>query len=237
MSKAITSLSPHTHPELSNYKIAKEHARKLFCEYDPAKLAEKRNILFKEGYLYLDFLDRSYRIHGQTGYTEWFGHGFANRREADFEETMILYDILCYSKPFASPANEFLLINQLSQIQNAASYPGYGLFQKEERLLDGKTELLVWALERMRGIPWGKGDVSFRLPVFQSLDVIFSFWNSDEDFPPQIQLFCDRNILQYMHYETIWYLAVHIIKRIKELINDPETVSKDEVKRQSPDAR
>lgn len=151
---------------------------------------------------------------------EWSENDFADTKEADFNEVMTIYDILCYSENGAAPANEFALIQRLSNVQNAASYAGDGAFKRDEAFFDGKTEVLAGALEKLNGKPYGKGDVSFRIPVFQSLDVIFSFWNSDEEFPAQIKFLCDKNMLQYMHYETIWYLISHIMRRIKEFMEE-----------------
>ncbi|MEH2957426.1 DUF3786 domain-containing protein [Candidatus Merdisoma sp. JLR.KK006] len=205
--------------KLSNYEIAKRKTQKQFYQYNHEEIAGKLRIPLENGYLYLKFLNRSYRVHCQTGCVEWSENDFADVKEADFNEVMTIYDILCYSKKGAAPSNEFALIQRLSSVQNAASYAGEGSFKKDEAFFDGKAELLVQALERLNGKPYVKGDVSFRIPVFQSLDVIFSFWNSDEDFPAQIQFLCDKNTLQYMHYETIWYLISHIIGRIKEMCN------------------
>lgn len=204
--------------ELSNYEIAKRNTQKQFYQYNHSEIAEKLQIPLRDGFLYLDFLNRSYRVNCQTGYVEWSENDFQDSREADFNEVMILYDILCYSQKGAAPSNEFTLIQRLSKVQNAASYAGEGVFKREEALFDGKTELLARALEGLNGRAYGKGDVSYRVPVYGSLDVIFSFWNSDEDFPAQIKFLCDKNFLQYMHYETIWYLASHMVQRIRERV-------------------
>ncbi len=206
--------------KLSNYEIAKRKTQKQFFQYNHEEIAQKLGIPLENGYLYLKFLSRNYRIHCQTGYVEWSENDFVDVNEADFNEVMTIYDILCYSEKGAAPANEFALIQRLSNVQNAASYAGEGAFKKEEAFLDGKTELLAGALKKLNGKPYGKGDVSFRIPVFQSLDVIFSFWDSDEDFPAQIKFLCDKNMLQYMHYETIWYLKSHIMQRIKEFVEE-----------------
>lgn len=206
--------------KLSNYEIAKRKTQKQFFKYNHKEIAEKLRIPLENGCLYLEFLSRSYRVNCQTGRVEWSENDFADIKEADFNEVMTIYDILCYSGKGASPSNEFALIQRLSNVQNAASYAGEGSFKKEEAFFDGKTEQLAQALERLNGKPYGKGDVSFRVPVFRSLDVIFSFWNSDEDFPAQIKFLCDKNMLQYMHYETIWYLISHMVQRIKELMEE-----------------
>ena len=31
------------------------------------------------------------------------------------------------------------------------------------------------------------------------------FWFADEDFPAQLQFFWDKNALQYLRYETMYY--------------------------------
>ncbi len=203
--------------KLSNYEIAKRNTQKQFPKYDHRKIAEKLGIPFENNSLYLEFLGRRYRICCQTGYVEWFENTSACGHEADFNEVMVLYDILCYSMEGAAPANEFTLLEQLSSIQNASAYVGDGLFKKEELFWDQKSRLLSQAFKELNGTEYGKGDISYRIPVFQSLDVVFSFWNSDEDFPAQIKFYCDKNILQYMHFETVWYLIAHMMQRIREI--------------------
>lgn len=202
--------------KLSNYEIAKRKTQKQFYKYNHEEIARKLQIPLENSYLYPEFLSRKYRVDCRTGRVEWSENDFADVTEADFNEVLTIYDILCYSRQDAAPANEFALIQRLSNVQNAASYAGEGSFKKEEAFFDGKTELLAQALESLNGKPYGKGDISYRVPVFQSLDVVFSFWNSDEDFPPQIKFLCDKNTLQYMHYETIWYLISHLVRRLKE---------------------
>ena len=60
------------------------------------------------------------------------------------------------------------------------------------------------------------GDVAYKIPVWENLCVIFRFWNSDEEFPAQLQFLCDRNMLDFMHYETVWFLVSHIIQLLKQ---------------------
>ena len=55
--------------------------------------------------------------------------------------------------------------------------------------------------------------------------MIFRFWNSDEEFPAQLQFLCDRNMLDFMHYETAWFLVSHIILLLKQdLTGHPPSV-------------
>ena len=75
---------------------------------------------------------------------------------------------------------------------------------------------LACACERLKEIKAGKGVVAYQIPVFDFLPVIFQFWNSDEDFAASLQLLVDKNILDYMHYETVWFAMSHLLSRIKE---------------------
>ncbi len=51
---------------------------------------------------------------------------------------------------------------------------------------------------------------------FSFLPVILQFWEGDEEFPANLKFMFDENILQYIHYETIFYLLEHVTGRIQE---------------------
>ena len=46
--------------------------------------------------------------------------------------------------------------------------------------------------------------------------MILRYWEADEDFPATMQIWTDKNILDYMHYETLMFAVTHIIERIKD---------------------
>ena len=96
--------------KLSNYEIAKRKTQKEFFRYNHGEIAEKLQIPFENGYLYLEFLSRSYRVNCQTGYVEWTENDFVDVKEADFNEVMTIYDILCYSQKGVEPSSEFALL-------------------------------------------------------------------------------------------------------------------------------
>lgn len=51
-----------------------------------------------------------------------------------------------------------------------------------------------------------------------SLPVILQFWESDEEFPPVLKLMWDENILSYMHFETTFFAAGHLLERLGDLM-------------------
>lgn len=58
--------------------------------------------------------------------------------------------------------------------------------------------------------------MAVKLYPFSFLPVILQFWEGDEEFPANLKFMFDENILQYIHYETIFYLLEHVTGRIQE---------------------
>ena len=48
-----------------------------------------------------------------------------------------------------------------------------------------------------------------------TVPVCLRFWESDEEFPASLQIFVDKNILDFMHYETLMFAVTHLLNRLK----------------------
>lgn len=204
---------------VSNYEITKRRMARSFTRYDQAEMIRKFHLAQDEEYLYIRFLNRPYRIHRAEGTAAWSEDGFASSVEAGFNEAMTLYDVLCNAKEGCAPAGEFV---SLGCLVNAASKPEQdgSLTGRQARLFDHREAELSRACERLGGVKFGKGDVAYRLPLFDFLPVALQFWNSDDEFPASLRLLWDRNVLDYMHFETAWYAAGHLLDRLQELVED-----------------
>lgn len=208
---------------MSNYEIMKRQMQKAFLNYDQESMIQKFGLGSDEDHIYLEFLKRLYRVDRLSGRIEWSKQEFENWQEADYNEAMTLYDILCYSKTGCHPSGEFVPMGRLSALKgSSASHADKGFFQKEEKLFDHRDDRLAGACEELGGIKAGKGDVSYIIPVFDSMSLMLQFWNSDEEFPASLQIFCDKNILDYMHYETVWFMVTHLVKLLSEFIGQTE---------------
>lgn len=137
--------------------------------------------------------------------------------EAGFDEAMSIFDVLCWSKDGCSLSGNYCDINNVKGASFAAA-PGNDMFAPEARIFDRQSARLAAACEALGGRQTGIGDVSYILPLFPFLSVWLQFWESDEDFPPQLKFKWDENILQYMHFETTFYVTGHVIRRLKELL-------------------
>ncbi len=204
--------------KISNYEIMRQNAGKAFLKFDHEKIAKKLGLKYEGGKIYIKLFDRDYMVDCVTGDVTF------NEAAAGYDEAMVIYDILCDSKEDAIPSGEYTLLHQLSNVQSAKQYyAGQGMFARYEKQFDKKAKELESVCLALGGEKYGKGDVSVRIPVFRDrrdalhtndLSIVISFWESDEDFPAQLQIFADKNLIQYIHYETAWYMLGYLMNRI-----------------------
>ena len=158
-------------------------------------------------------LTQAYAVDRNTGDVR------SQRGEAGYNETMTIYDVLCWSKPHCKASGRMVNMGSLSTIQGGSmKREGDGLFGRYEAAFDQKDEALSAACVKLGGVPEGKGDVAYRIPMFPFLDVMLQYWDSDDEFPASLQLFVDDRMTDFMHYETVWFALSHMLERIKELM-------------------
>ena len=167
-------------------------------------------------YMYIDFIGHRYQIHRTSGKVMWSDDNFIHSQEANYNEVMTIYDVLCYSRENCHLSGEFVNMKNLSSIQAGSGTLGGGLFQKTEEGFDHNDKLLSRACEKLNGVKYGKGDVAYQIHLFDFLPVVFQFWNSDDEFPASLNLLADKNMLEYMHFETVWFAVGHLMQRLRE---------------------
>lgn len=200
---------------ISNYEITRLRAQQLFLNYDQGVMLRRFSPEHTNEAIFFTLLGIRFRIDRQSGAVTRAETG----EDAGFNEAMTILDILCCSQEGCSPSGCYTPMQNLAQVQSTTQdYAGQGMFAKQEQALDNRNAELSAALEALGGMPFGRGDVSYRIPLFLNVYAVVRFWNSDEDFPASMQLLCDENLLQYMHYETVWYMAGFLLDRISEYL-------------------
>ncbi len=201
--------------KMTNFEKMAEHGRKLFLEYDREAIAGKYGTLYDEQYLYIIFLSERYRISRDSGDAEvqkdrqWLPAGPG--------EALIFYDIFCYGSPDARASGMYINHNSLVQKLSAAPNPGGGLNKASEERFTGHAAELKEACLRLNGILLEKGDAAFELPLFDFCRCRFQFWDADDEFPASIVIYMDSNLLEFMHFETTWYVSSRLLARISRL--------------------
>ena len=93
------------------------------------------------------------------------------------------------------------------------------MFNKAAEEFDGKRKELEYACDILGKRIDMNGDVAAELYPFPFLPMILQFWESDDEFPANIKFMFDENILDYMHFETTFFMRGHLLKRIREIMD------------------
>lgn len=199
----------------SNYEIMKRQMQVQFASYDMEKMAGEWDLLCLKDCLITEFVGRTYQIHCSSGVITYEEDGVT--KEADYNVSMTLFDILSRERHYS--AGTFRTSGSFSKVQLAtpSRFSG-GFFQNSAKFFDQQEQKLIAACEKLGGVPYGKGDVGYRIPLFKDLDLILQFYSSDDEFDAELNLFCDENILQYMHFETMMFMLGHVMERLRTLM-------------------
>ncbi len=193
---------------MNNYDKMLDAARLRFLRYDMSLLAKKAGVGDQGDCLTTCFLGQEAKIQKTDGPI------FLDGRPAGFNEGLTIYDWLCDRKPGAKAAWEFCPVSSLPGVLVSGS----GLKMHPAALaakIDKNPSAFRAAMEKMGGKPTGAGDMGFQLMAFPDLPLQIKFYHSDEEFPPSMTLLWDKNILDFIRYETVYYLAGCIIKRLE----------------------
>lgn len=200
-----------TKREGSNYDILQERMRLQLASMDSDEIASRTGLPRQGDILHLQLLNVHYEVNLKDGTISC-----PNGEKVAPNAAMIIYDLLGYSARDAFPTGQYTQLQNLAGTHTASTYAGHGFFERIAPELDACPERLVQACERLGGEPYGKGDISFRIPVYKDLKIQVAFWHSDDEFPASYIIMPDKNTLSYLHYETIWYLATHLTNVIME---------------------
>ncbi|MBQ8108756.1 MAG: DUF3786 domain-containing protein [Clostridia bacterium] len=200
----------------SNYIRMRDASRALFMEYDQEEIIRRWDLRHDEAYLYADFMGQALKIDRRTAEVSHVAAPAPGEYVCgDFiNESMALFDLLTRSPARPRALGQWSSIGTLGGIIGA----GHDRTLSNEptaELFRGRTEALARACERLNGVPAGKADVGYAIPVFRDFQILFQFWDGDDEFPASIKYLFDANALQFMHYETLWYVMNCLSERLK----------------------
>ena len=196
-----------SHPD--NYSIQSERARALFLTYDQAAMCARLGLAMTETDIPLRFLGEACRVRRADGRVLR-----PDGSEAGFHAVMTIYDALARTGPTPRLAGTFVPTAALHGIHGTRAVHE-DLHAAAAARFAGRCEALAAALAALGGKPWdGPGDVAYTLDVFDFFPVCVRFWDADEDFPASLQFLWDAKALDFLHYETLWYVLAEIIGRL-----------------------
>jgi hypothetical protein len=194
---------------LDNYQLSRDRAQQYFLNFDQDFLIRTWDLRHDARHLYVPFFSREYTVCRKTGSVHR-----DDGTEAGFEEVLSIFDLLCHESREKTVTGRFAPVNSLKG--NAAVGVGTDFHTPFAACIDRNPEVFCRACESLGGTPVHMGDIGYRFPVFANLDVILKFYHSDEDFPASITLLWEENMLQFVYYETVFYIAGALLRQLGE---------------------
>lgn len=201
---------------MNNYEKVAEDSKKNFLHWDQEEIIAKTKVKADSQYIYLNFCSCPYRVNRETGSVQCMEND-KPLYEAGYSEVMGIFDFLCYSKAGAVTAGTWVTPAALTHYVGSGSG---SLFPQEAIFFDEHFEALGSALEKYQ--QFSNGDITGILPVFDSLPVVFQFWQSDDEFPPAINFLWDANTMDFLHFETAMFIQGHWVDKLIKIIKDSQ---------------
>ena len=198
---------------MNNYEKTRDDACRRFTAYDMAALSSRPGVEDAGQELKTSFLGETVRVCKKNGAVCLDG------RKADFGEVLSVLDWLCDGRRDAAAAGEYCTVSSLPGVLVSGS----GLVMSADGLgerIHRNPEKFREACTAMGGRPVRMGDIGYAVPVFPDMDMCLKFYFADEEFPPQLTFLWDRNVLQFVRYETVYYIAACLTKRLAALMKE-----------------
>ena len=195
---------------MDNYEISRQRAQLYFLGMDQEELLRKWPLRHDEAYIYVEFLGQQYELCRSSGAVT---HR-EEERSASFEETLAIYDLLCHAGEEKWLSGRFAPVNSLrggtAVGVTTDFYTAFAL--RADRDPEGFRKACI----QCGGTEQSIGDIGFCFPIFEGLTVQLKFYYGDEDFPPSLTLLWEENMLQFVYYETVFYIAGVLLHRLQE---------------------
>lgn len=193
---------------INNYDIMRQAAMTRFCGYDPESYRHKPGVRVTEKTVFTHFLGMDTQISRENGQVTLLS------QPADFSETLAVLDWLCDGLPEAAAAGTYCPVSSLPGV----FVRGNGLYMDWAELameIQAQPERFRQGIVSMGGRVLPLGDLGGEIPVFPGLFMRIKSYRGDGEFPPSVTLLWDENILSFIRYETVYYLADALKKRLK----------------------
>ena len=194
---------------MDNYTVSRNRAQQYFLGFDQEKILRTWALRHDDASIFVDFLGQGYRICRSTG--EIFRENDGG--QADFNVALSIFDLLCHESGEKLVTGRFAPVNSLKG--NAAVGVATDFHTPFAAHIDRDPEAFRLACEKLGGKSVDMGDIGYRFPIFADLDVILKFYHSDEDFPASVTLLWEENMLQFVYYETVFYIAGALLRQLE----------------------
>ena len=197
---------------MDNYRLSRDRAQAYFLNFDQDALIRTWSLRHAPESLYVPFLHLEYTVCRKTGRVLR-----PDGTEAGYTEVLSIFDLLCHQGQNKRLSGRWAPVNSLDGMQ-ATSGVGTDFHEAVSAVFDRDPAAFRAACKALGGTPVAMGDIGYRFPVFGPLELILKFYHSDEDFPASTTLLWDASTLQFIFYETTFYIAGFLLHTIAHQI-------------------
>lgn len=204
----------------NNYNKQLEYSMAEFLKWDQEAIIKKLGLAHDNNYIYISYIGRQYQVNRFSGEVTNMGIGHGISERAEYNAAMPIYDIFCYSKENAHLSHVWRPFQGLSPSPTASFDPSdNSMFKQYAEHFSGRLPELNKACIKLGGNEIHfKGDVNYVFDIFPFFPAQLQFWDSDDEFPGKIVILMDLNLLDFIHFETAWFIAFHLLQRISEAL-------------------
>ena len=200
---------------MTNFEKLAAMGRPIFLGYSQEKMIARFHLRADPDFLFVPFFDSVYRIARETGqvWTE-------QMQPASPAACLTIYDMLCRHEPLPELAHSWRTTNTLPG--TAQSNPSdVRLNRAAAQTFSENPAALCRACQNLGGKRFPVGDVAYEFLVFPWFPVVFQLFLGDEEFPSSLQFLWDAYALQFLHYETLYYVMDCLIAGLRTQIEKP----------------
>ena len=198
----------------SEYEAISQQWRTLFSQFDPTRIMKILDLKRDDTHLYLSYFQTPYRLRLHDGWLEKeTPQGWSDALY--FNETMSIYHLLHYTKDFPRTGGSWVSNESLDRAGSRQPMAD-PLLVPFARKFTQKTLLLQRACEALGGKKLPMGDVSYEFFAFPQIPIRLVFWDSDEDFPAQLQALVEKTVTDYVHFETTGCIFSDLLEKLEE---------------------
>lgn len=198
----------------ANHEVLSQQWRTAFTGYDPTRISKILHLEYDEDYLYLSYFQTAYRLRLKDGILEKETDD-AWTEDLYFNETMVIYHLLHYTKDTPLIANVWVPNTALEGAGAHNRNLPDPLLTPFAAKFSGKGDLLDKACQSLGGTKLSKGDVSYQFIAFPQIQLQLIFWDADEDFPAQVQILVDKQVTDFLHFETTGCMISDLLEMLE----------------------
>lgn len=197
---------------MTNFEQLAALGKPIFLRYDQKAMIRRYGLTANASEILIRYCGEFFRVVRETG--------DVLRRDgtpAGPGIMLTIFDILCKDREPEGLAGCWRPVRSLPGAGQTS--PDDAVFSEVyTKLFARNQDVLRTVCEELGGKPFPVGDVAYEIPVFRWLPLVLQFWEGDDEFPSAIRFLWDENTLQYLHFETTFYLMIHLLDRIRGMM-------------------